>query len=438
MHSTDAEALTQCEHDGAAPGWAEWIGSHDGASEYLTALGMEVFEHIHADVPEFFGGDAWLAEALEGEHPVREARILSPVLTLSDPVEGFANLLRIWSLTRLAERDRRLVDGIERVRRHAKSNVSTSRFLHSLAQIELAGAGVHVGARVELEPAKAGGPGDVRLHAGQTEVFIEVATLATDQRFAEQERAFDLQQTFVRGMEMRHGVQLDGALPGHLDPDDEARWHQAVEAACLAASTGSPAEVEGGFGGGLVARRAAAGESGQRLSGPLVQIDAARRMLNMLDRKARQTASVGTAWIVLVDYNEGMRLTEFYRAPLAAKIGQLRALVDGVLGRYPHLGGIVWTHTSRAVTAPAPAAVHADEGSALLRALPGCRVRESVLIPRRIVLPHQTRLLLRLLDAEPGWIDDVLARLDYPGGLASLVRAPAPTSRALWTPASAR
>lgn len=59
--------------------------------------------------------------------------------------------------------------------------------------------------------------------------------------------------------------------------------------------------------------------------------------------------------------------------------------------RAPHVAEIVWTRSSRAVTAPASRAVHTDHGSALLRALPGCRMCESVLIPRRIVLPDQYR-----------------------------------------------
>lgn len=441
MHPDDLAALPPLDEKNAAPDWSAWLGSPQGAAEYLSETGLEVFGQVRQEIPEFFRGDRWLKKAFnpDPERSVPEARILSPVITLSDPAEQFATLLRIWTVARIGALPKSPIEGVERVRHDLRANVSFSRLMHSLAQLELAGAGLHIGDRVELEPPKGGGPGDVRLHAGGTTVFLEVATLSTDEGFVHQERALDGQQIHLHGLEIRHRVRFDGALPGHLDNEDERKaWRERTESAALqAAETGAPVEVPDPA--GLLTVRPDDGSGGQRLTGPQQQIDAAHRILNKLAEKAKQTRAAGVAWVLLDDHNDAMRLTDFFAAPLAAKIDQLHALVADLLNQHSHLAGVIWTYTGRAVTPPPGADAHTDKGSAIQRALPGCRVRQSVLIPRRILIPDQTRLLVRLLQQEPGWLDDALSRLGYAGGFASLLAAPPPptTRSALWTPADA-
>ena len=436
MHPDDLAALPRLDEKGAAPNWSAWLGSPQGAAEYLSETGLEVFEAIRREIPEFFRGDRWLKKAFDPDpdRRVAEVRILSPVITLSDPAEEFATLLRIWTVARIGAVSKSPIQGVERVRHDLRANVSFSRLMHSLVQLELAGAGLHIGARVELEPPKGGGPGDVRLQAADTTVFLEVATLSTDEGFTLQQRAMDGQQIHLRSLESRHRVRFDGALPGHLNNEQERKaWRERTErAAQQAAEIGAPAEVL--CPAGLLTARPDDGSGGQRLTGPPQQIDAAHRILNKLAEKAEQTRAAGVAWVLLDDHNDAMRLTDFFAAPLTEKIYQLHALVADLLDQNSHLAGVIWTYTGRAVTAPPSAEAHASHGSAIQRALPGCRVRQSVLIPRHILIPNQTRLLTRLLQQEPGWLDGALARLGYRGGFAALLATPPPAAT-LWTPA---
>lgn len=436
MHPDDRAALGAFMDEGV-PTWQAWIGTRTGAADYLSPRGLEIFDALHRQIPEFFGS-GWLAKAIGPDRRVPEARILSPVLTHSDPVEQFATLLRIWTVAQLAARGR--MEGLERVRRTLRTNVSTSRFLHTLLQMELAGAGVHLGARVELEPAKAGGPGDLVLQTSDTSVFIEVTTLATDQQFTDSERAFDRQAAVLRGLETRFKVSFEGALPGRVADDAEQAWQeQAENAARAAAAIGDEVSVQDPPNEEGLTVRPDTGRLGLRLSGPHMEVDTARRMLGAYDRKARQTQAAGTAWIVLLDHNDSMKLTPFGRASLAEKVGQLHDLTKDLLARHPHVAGIVWTRTIRAVTPPNPAAADTREGTGILRALPGSRLRETVIIPRRIVVPHQTRLMAGLFAREAGWLDGALEVLGHPGGLAGLLRSPSPAAlpaqgTRLWTP----
>lgn len=165
-------------------------------------------------------------------------------------------------------------------------------------------------------------------------------------------------------------------------------------------------------------------------------------MLAAFDRKARETRAAGTAWLVLLDHNDAMNLTMFGKAGLEEKVGQLHDLTSDLLARHPHVAGLVWTRTARAVTPPNPVDASTRQGAGILRALPGCRLRETVIIPRRIVVPHQTRLMANLFEREPGWLDGVLETLGYPG-IAGLLRSPetavpAAQGTRLWTPNAVR
>ena len=76
-----------------------------------------------------------------------------------------------------------------------------------------------------------------------------------------------------------------------------------------------------------------------------------------------------------------------------------------------------------------------DSGFALQRALPVDRVRQSIILNRRLILPDQTARVVQLCDAESRWLDWALARLGVTGGVDALLTQPPPVPQSrLWTP----
>ncbi len=71
--------------------------------------------------------------------------------------------------------------GFEAVRRDARNDLSTQRLTHALTQARLAAISAFIGAGVEAEPGKAGGPSDVLLNLGQQEAFLEIVTFGPDE-----------------------------------------------------------------------------------------------------------------------------------------------------------------------------------------------------------------------------------------------------------------
>jgi hypothetical protein len=429
MHPADQAAFSVLMQ-GAAPTWDVWFGCLEGA-DYLSAAGKDLFEAVTVEVAAFFG-EAWLREAA-GQR-VRRAAMFSPPLTVHEPAEAFANILRVWAVSRLAASGR--LDGLESVRKAVRRDVATPRLLHALTQIDLAGCGLRCGGRVVLEPAKQDGPGDVLIEAGDTAVFFEVATLATDQNFALQERAHDRYFVHLLGLESRHRVRFDGDLPWALPPVAAQAWMDRVESAaqeCAAADREVAILVPGG--GTLVVRPEAQAEGGS-LRGPLRESDEGRRLVSVLERKAAQTRDAGTAWVWITDYSQSMKLTPFASTPTGEKIDQLAALVRDELARNPHLGGVVWSRLVPQHSPVEPRDEQRESGFAVVRMLPGAMARESVVIPGRLLFPHQTALVARLLRSEPGWLDWALHELGFPGGMQRLLARPAAPRPPLWTPHS--
>jgi hypothetical protein len=241
---------------------------------------------------------------------------------------------------------------------------------------------------------------------------------------------------FLLGLQTRYGVQIDGALPGALDQDAEAAWRQRVQQAAADCAAGhGPVSVRWP---GIEALTVRPDEAtiGDKLTGPLIELDAGTRLLSKLDGKGEQTSDAGIAWVWMEDHNEVMRFVPFSSAPLEKKIAQFHDLAGALLEHHGHLAGIVWTRTHRAGGQVRAVTEHTEQGFAMVRALPGGRARESVVIHRRIVLPDQTNAVMRLIDREPEWLDHALARLGYPGGFAALLKKPPTPATALWTPRS--
>lgn len=141
------------------------------------------------------------------------------------------------------------------------------------------------------------------------------------------------------------------------------------------------------------------------------------------------------AWIWVEDYGGIHPLSDFAGIAIGAKLRALADLADPVLADRPHLAGIMWSTAQW--WSPVPPDIQAEDltGVALQRALPIERVRQSIVLNRRLILPDQTAKVRQICEAEPRWLDWALAQLGIAGGVNALLTQPpqAPKSR-LWVP----
>ena len=286
---------------------------------------------------------------------------------------------------------------------------------------------------MELEPSKAsGGPGDVRVGP----VFVEVLTFGEPEPVKRAEALRQRCRIHLLLLE-DHGVYWEGEFPGETSAAAWEDWRRrTTEAAEECAATGVPVEVPAGDGSAVTAHPGRV-PMGIRLVGPLAEADQGRRLLGKLRVKCAKTAGAGTAWLWVEDHlGLGHPLVPFAQMALEQRVDALGELLLPLLEQHTHVAGVVLsTAVRRRLPLPAAETVERGAGLGLRRGLPLDRVRETIIIPRRLLLPDQTRLLARLCDTEPGWLDWALGRLRLPGGLRGLVdpAASRPTT-SLWTP----
>ncbi|MFE5144004.1 hypothetical protein ACFRDV_41405 [Streptomyces fagopyri] len=122
---------------------------------------------------------------------------------------------------------------------------------------------------------------------------------------------------------------------------------------------------------------------------------------------------------------------------LAAKTDALADLLGPLLADHVHVAGTVVSNAARR-RLPLPKDEDALRPAAqgFLRGLPLDRVRETIVIPRRILLPEQTSVITRMCDTEAASLDWALAQLGIPGSVMSLITDSSASSRTspLWTP----
>lgn len=417
MHPSDLDAWRAIDHGQRPLDWQAWFGQPEGA-DYLTEAGKEVASRAAADLTSFFG-QKWLPQATQhgGTRRINELGAASPVLspTPERRTEAFIEALRWWaSLQCLLERD---VSGIGTIRRVARSDISTDRFKHTLAQTRLAAIAASIGAEVVLEPAKAAGPGDVLIGLGNREVFLEIVSFGPVQN--EDDLAYD--KHVLHLITNDDGVHWEGNVPGFLNKADEASWKvKIVEVVARCKESNSAIEVSGAW--GTLTVQPGEEPEGLALHGPQVNVDLGARLHGVLDKKAVQTRDAGLAWVWVEDYGGLYPYTPFVRMPLRGKLSAFGTLAGPMLAERTHVAGVVWTRAVRA-QAPIDEDVVDRSGFAVQRGLSGGMVRETVTVHRRLVLPDQLRIIASLTNAEPRWLDWALDRLGS-RPLTQLIRQP--------------
>ncbi|WP_190092994.1 hypothetical protein [Streptomyces melanogenes] len=394
-----------------------------------------------ADLTAFFGS-GWLAKAVLPSLPSGRASDTfvglgraAPVLQIMNGagMGAWVEAVRWWATYAYLEEAG--VPGLDSVRRDARRDVTLSRFLHTQAQARLALMGVAHGLPVELEPTKAGGgPGDVRIGP----VFIEVVTFAEDQKLQDYEKFRQNCCGHLRALEGNRDIYWEGNIPELLNGYDFATWKKRTEeAARQCAASGATVDVFSSAGRRLTIHPGTAPQ-GTALVGEAVESDQGRRLLGKVRGKCAKTEGAGTAWIWVEDHSGLFHFPmPFAGMSLAAKTDALADLFGPLLGEYVHVAGIIVSNGARR-RLPLPPDEDALRPAAqgFQRGLPLDRVRETIVIPRRILLPEQTNLITRMCDTEAAALDWVLGRLGIPGGVPSLLAGlstphqPSP----LWTP----
>ncbi|MFE6223012.1 hypothetical protein [Streptomyces sp. NPDC057854] len=440
MHPRDEETWRAIDQGTRAIDWEAWFGSPEGA-DYLTPAGHAVTERAVAGLTEFFAS-RWLPRAVSpssvsgrADDTVVGLGRFSPVLQILNGAApgAWVEAVRWWAAYAYLEQAR--VSGLPTVKRDARQDVTLSRFLHTQTQARLALIGAARGLQVELEPAKdSGGPGDIRLGP----VFIEVVTFAEDQKFKDYERFHHNCRTHLFSLDRGREIYWEGDFPEPISGSDFARWKaQTAEAAQRCAETGDSIDVLSDAGRRLTVHPGTAPQ-GTVLSGAPVESDQGRRLLSKVRGKCLKTKGAGTAWIWVEDHSGLFHfLTPFAGMPLAAKADALADLLGPLLAEHVHVAGIVVSNGARR-RLPLPPNEDALRPAAqgFRRALPLDRVRETIVIPRRIMLAEQTALIARMCDAEADSLDWALGKLGVPGGVASLLAGSSAPQRnsLLWTP----
>ncbi|MGW0495612.1 hypothetical protein ACWD0Z_09340 [Streptomyces sp. NPDC003007] len=439
MHPRDKEIWRAIDRGDREIDWEAWFGHPEGA-DYLSAAGHEVTARAVAGLTSFFDS-RWLPKAVTPSPAASRARDTFVGLGRSSPVLQFFNgadkgawveAVRWWAAYAYLENAE--VPGFASIRRDARRDVTLSRFLHTQTQARLALMGAARGLPVELEPAKAsGGPGDIRIGP----LFIEVVTFAEDQRLQDYERFRESCRIHLFTLDRGREIYWEGDLPELLNGNDFEAWKKRTEEAadeCMA--SGTAGDVVTSSGRRLTVRPGKA-PLGTSLAGDAVESDQGKRLLGKVRGKGAKTEGAGTAWIWVEDHSGLFHFpTPFADMTLAAKTDALADLLGPVLKEYTHVAGIVVSNAAhRRLPLPPDEDAPRRAGQGFQRGLPLDRVRETIVIPRRILLPEQTSLIARMCDAESASLNWALAKLGVPGGVSSLLSAPPdPRPAPLWTP----
>ncbi|MER5894730.1 hypothetical protein [Streptomyces sp. NPDC001876] len=425
MHPRDKEIWLAIDQGLRAIDWEAWFGCPEGA-DYLSPAGHEVTARAVAGLTAFFDS-RWLPKAVTSSLASGRASDTfvglgraAPVLQIMNGAErgAWVEAVRWWAAYAFLEEAG--VPGLASVRRDARRDVTLSRFLHTQTQARLALMGAARGLPVELEPTKAsGGPGDVRIGP----VFIEVVTFAEDQKLQDYEQFRQNCRVHLLTLDRDRDIYWEGDFPELLNGNDFETWKkQTEEAAQQCVASRSPVNVLSSAGRRLTVHPGTAPQ-GTTLTGDTMESDQGKRLLGKVRGKCAKTEGAGTAWIWVEDHSGLFHFPmPFAGMSLAAKSDALADLFGPLLGEYVHVAGIIVSNAARR-RLPLPLDEDALRPAAqgFQRGLPLDRVRETIVIPRRILLPEQTNLISRMCDAEAAALDWALRRLGVPGGVTSLL-----------------
>lgn len=440
MHPRDKETWHAIDKGTRAIDWEAWFGCPEGAN-YLSPAGHEVTARAVSGLTDFFHS-RWLPKAVTPPPTCGAVSDTFVGLGRHSPVFQFTNgaapgawveAVRWWASYAYLEKAG--VPGLASMKRDARCDVTLSRFLHTQTQARLALMGAARRLGVELEPVKAsGGPGDVRIGP----VFVEVVTFGMDQKLLNDEKFRKKCQDHLFALDRGRHIYWEGDYPELLSGNDFEAWKRRTEEAAQQCGTLRAAVDVLSSAGRLLSVHPGTAPPGTTLTGATVESDQGKRLLGKVRGKCGKTKGAGTAWIWVEDHSGLFHFpTPFAELSLGSKTDALADLFGPLLGEHAHVAGIIISNAAhRRLPLPRDETAVRPSAQGFQRGLPLDRVRETIVIPRKILLPDQTSAIARMCDDEGAVLDWALGELGVPGGVASLLAASSPRRRSsvLWTP----
>jgi len=370
-----------------------------------------------------------LQEELGSDWPKRcyakENRLPAELLNSCVDAVAYGFMLE-WALRLKVLRDAQ-VPGVGALRRVARSDVRKQQRLHVGLQTEVATLGLTLGHQVALEETSsdAKNPLDVRLRDGDTSIDVETFALLLDEASAAAAKDDDLTLRRLREIEWTHGVSFNGSLDVRLSAGDLTAWLDELEhAARLAAATGTAQHVVSADADITVLPPG--DPSPTQFSGPVTVARGWSRTAGRLTQKAQQAQDSGATWL-RADLLDGIFwASDWATAPMPEKTAAMAELVRAALVDQHHLSGVVVSSSAcPAFDTHLDESVPLDNGSiGLRRMLPFNRVRETLVVPLKSAATSEATTWAQIYEAEPGWLDGALAKMQLPSIVAILTRSP--------------
>lgn len=411
--------------------WAGWAERADDA--LLTREGTMALAWAVDVVREFFG-ETWLADnaARTGFVPLLHPQWWP--LANSGAVVRILELAARIALATAAEETSDLLHEAKEI--YANRQLAGTKFRHLCLSLETAAFAALAGWTVSYEKASASGRRpDLTVSSGGTRYAVEVTTLGLDHQFQAIDQYCDRLHSLVRALEREHQVEITCDADEVL-PDDELRgWVQEIAQACRATTADGAARTVSYRANRAEVYPEARRPAGPIFHGPVIIGDVWQRVAVRIAEKAKQTVG-GPAWLRIDDTGALLRLTDRSTQPLQNLLADLHLNVSAALADSPHVRGVILSDgamidpgNARAQTAwkqvaPAmlispgpPRHALADGPAAMVRKLPGGRVRRTFVLPGpsvRLILPAGTGLEPGLwYHSEPSWLTEALKTLGH-------------------------
>ena len=351
-------------------------------------------------------GDAWLAEALEGDADLR-----TWLFACSYHRDAFLSLLEFaLRLEELAE-----TAGMGKQRGALSADQRLALLRHSMLVLEIGALGRAIGHEIafEVHLPSCASPVDVVVGTQGEIIPVEARVICLDKQFREQDRVNEQLATAVLFLAKRHGVSIDAKCDA-IGVDQVDTTVQSV-ARAAAECEASSVRVEVHYGAlSLVVEPASLGRA-TRFSGPILQQDVWQRVASILRNKARKTYAPRPVWLRVDVLNGLWQLTPWAGLSLRQKGEVLTRQLVASLADERVAGLIVTSGLCTAMGTVDDETEDIDHGVvAFRRAIKIGRVRESFIVLSEKQFFAEAVVWRRLLEHEPLWLEGALLRAALP------------------------